>query len=148
MGNETAHYTHITGGAFELAFRGFQIASGTFYILFRAGYIGSHSSNFGLAFLLYLGKLRSEFLIRSYLLLANRFRATAGLGKLRLSHTDFLLGDFHVAFQVGQSRISLFQLRRHDFVLILLTNQVLLEPRLLRMPNVSKNGQTGKQYHE
>src|SRR6202166_1499993 len=133
--NQAAHHAHVAGGPFKLAFGGLQVRSGAFNVFFRATYFGSHGKDFLIAFLFDLSKLGIQFLIRSLLILTYGFGAAARLRPLRAGHTDFLLGDFQVALQVSQSRVSLFQLRRQDFVLLLLMREVLLQAGLLRMPN-------------
>src|SRR6202030_1378358 len=146
--NQAAHHAHVAGGPFKFAFGGLQVCSGAFNILFSATYFGSHGKDFLLAFLFDLSKLGSQLLIRSLLILTNGFGTAARLRQLGAGHTDFLLGDFQVALEVGQSRVSLLQLRGQDFVLLLLMRQVLLQPRLLRMPHVGKNRQPGEEHYK
>ena len=88
-------------------------------------------------------ELRGEFLVGGLLLLANGFGAALGLGNFRLGHADFLLGDLEVAFQVGEARVGLIELRGENFVLVLLLGKILAQPGLRGIADVAKNGQSG-----
>src|ERR1700722_17453929 len=146
--DQATHHAHVARGPFKFPFGGLQVCSGAFNILFSTTYFGSHGKDFLIAFLFDLSKLGSQLLIRSLLILTNGFGAAARLRQLGAGHTDFLLGNFQVALKVGQSRVSLLQLRGQDFVLLLLMRQVLLQPRLLRMPHVGKNRQPGEEHYK
>src|SRR5579859_369489 len=85
-GNETAHDSHVTGGAFEFSLSGFEIRLRGFDVFLRAADFSGYGANLFLAFLFNLRQLRRQLLVRGNL--------TAQLSQVKKESQE-QIGDSH-----------------------------------------------------
>src|SRR5712692_3483922 len=144
--DQPAHHVHVAQAAFQLAFRRFQVRFRRFDVFLRAAHFGGHGADLFFILFLRLAQLRRQLLIGGLLFLADGFGAALSLRELRLRQAHSLRGDLHLAFQIGDARIRLVELRGQHFILFLLLPQVLAQPGLRGIAGKAQHGHPGNQY--